>query len=41
MIPPGGVGEVLKALANANYIGILTSALVLGLALKNSKESTK
>ena len=51
--PPGGVGEVLKtllmnvvdnpvnALANANYIGILTWALVLGLALKNSKESTK
>ena len=51
--PPGGVGEVLKALlmnvvdnpvnalAKANYIGILTWALVLGLALKNSKESTK
>ncbi len=51
--PPGGVGEVLKtllmnvvdnpvnALANANYIGILTWALVLGLALKQSKESTK
>ena len=51
--PPGGVGEVLKALlmnvvdnpvnalANANYIGILTWALVLGLALKQSKEYTK
>lgn len=51
--PPGGVGEVLKALlmnvvdnpvnalAKANYIGILTWALVLGVALKNSKESTK
>ena len=51
--PPGGVGEVLKtllmnvvdnpvnALANANYIGILAWALVLGLALKNSKDSTK
>lgn len=51
--PPGGVGEVLKALlmnvvdnpvnalANANYIGILTWALVLGFALKNSKDSTK
>lgn len=51
--PPGGVGEVLKALlmnvvdnpvnalANANYIGILTWSLILGLALKQSKESTK
>lgn len=51
--PPGGVGEVLKtllmnvvdnpvnALVNANYIGILTWALVLGLALKQSQESTK
>ena len=51
--PPGGVGEVLKALlmnvvdnpvnalANANYIGILSWALILGLALKHSKESTK
>lgn len=51
--PPGGVGEVLNsllmnvvdnpvnALANANYIGILTWALVFGLALKQSKESTK
>ncbi|MEG1409160.1 MAG: serine/threonine transporter SstT [Terrisporobacter sp.] len=51
--PPGGVGEVLQtllmnvvdnpvnAIANANYIGVLTWAVVLGLALKNSAESTK
>ncbi|MCR8746854.1 serine/threonine transporter SstT [Romboutsia lituseburensis] len=51
--PPGGVGEVLQtllmnvvsnpvsSLANANYIGILTWALVFGLALKNSSDSTK
>lgn len=51
--PPGGVGEVLQtllmnvvsnpvsSLANANYIGILTWALVFGLALKNSSNSTK
>ena len=51
--PPGGVGEVLKALlmnvvdnpvsaiANANYIGVLTWAVVFGLALKNAAESTK
>lgn len=51
--PPGGVGEVLKALlmnlvsnpitalSEANYIGILAWALVLGLALKNASESTK
>ncbi|MEF9991075.1 MAG: serine/threonine transporter SstT [Romboutsia sp.] len=51
--PPGGIGEVLqtlllnivdnpiKALANANYIGILAWALVLGLALKNTADSTK
>lgn len=50
---PGGVGEVLKALllnlvdnpvkalANANYLGILAWALVLGLALKNAQDSTK
>ncbi|WP_300380822.1 serine/threonine transporter SstT [Clostridium sp.] len=53
MSPPGGVTEVLKtlllnivdnpvkALFNANYIGILSWALVLGLALRNAKESTK
>lgn len=51
--PPGGVGEVLKALlmnlvsnpvtalSEANYIGILAWALILGLALKNASESTK
>ena len=53
MAAPGGVTEVLKALLlnivdnpvkalfNANYIGILSWALVLGLALRNAKESTK
>jgi serine/threonine transporter len=51
--PPGGVAEVLKALLmnvvdnpvkalfNANYIGILTWALLLGLALKNAPDTTK
>ena len=51
--PPGGVVEVLKnllmnvvdnpvnALVNANYIGILSWALILGLALKNAAQSTK
>lgn len=51
--PPGGVTEVLKnlllnlvdnpvnALMNANYIGILAWALLLGLALKGAPESTK
>ncbi|RKD22402.1 serine/threonine transporter [Caminicella sporogenes DSM 14501] len=51
--PPGGVTEVLKtllmnivdnpikALSNANYIGILAWALLLGLALKNAPETTK
>lgn len=51
--PPGGVVEVLKtllmnvvsnpitALSNANYIGILAWALLLGLALKNAPETTK
>ncbi len=51
--PPGGVAEVLKALlmnvvsnpvtalSNANYIGILAWALLLGLALKNGSDSTK
>lgn len=53
VVPPGGVVEVLKtllmnvvdnpvkALFNANYIGILSWALILGIALKNSAESTK
>lgn len=50
---PGGVVEVLKtlllnvvdnpvhALANANYIGILAWALVLGFALRNAPDTTK
>lgn len=53
VVPPGGVVEVLKtllmnivdnpvkALFNANYIGILSWALILGIALKNAAESTK
>lgn len=51
--PPSGVTEVLKnllmnivdnpikALYNANYIGVLAWALVLGLALQNAPETTK
>jgi serine/threonine transporter len=51
--PPGGVVEVLKALLlnvvdnpvkalfNANYIGILSWALLLGFALKNAPDTTK
>lgn len=51
--PPGGVTEVLKALlmnvvdnpvhalTNANYIGILTWAILLGMALKNAPDTTK
>ena len=51
--PPGGVGEVLntlmmnvvdnpiRALSNANYIGILSWALILGFALRSSADSTK
>lgn len=50
---PGGVVEVLKSLLlnvvdnpvkaiyNANYIGILAWAIVLGLALRNAPDSTK
>ncbi|PRR79752.1 serine/threonine transporter SstT [Clostridium vincentii] len=50
---PSGIGEVLKtlllnlvdnpinALASANYLGILAWALVLGLALKNTQDTTK
>lgn len=50
---PGGVVEVIKsllmnvvdnpvsAIINANYIGILAWAIVLGLALKNASDSTK
>ncbi len=51
--PPSGVSEVLKtlllnvvdnpinALSNANYIGILVWALLLGIALKNAPSTTK
>ncbi|AOR25178.1 serine/threonine transporter SstT [Clostridium taeniosporum] len=51
--PPSGVGEVLNnllmnivsnpvsALSNANYIGILFWAVILGLALKNANEGSK
>lgn len=51
--PPGGIVEVLKglllnvvdnpvhALMNANYIGILAWAILLGVALKNAKDTTK
>ncbi|WP_075981347.1 serine/threonine transporter SstT [Bacillus massilinigeriensis] len=53
LTPPGGIIEVLKtllfnivdnpvnALINANYIGILTWAVLLGIALKNASDSTK
>ncbi|TDL75730.1 serine/threonine transporter SstT [Rhodococcus qingshengii] len=53
LVAPGGVVEVLKtlllnvvdnpvnAIANANYIGILAWAIVLGLALKNAPDTTK
>lgn len=51
--PPGGINEVLKtllmnivsnpvdALVNANYIGILTWAVLLGIALKKASQGTK
>lgn len=51
--PPGGIAEVLKtllskivdnpvnAILNANYIGILAWATVLGIALRNAADSTK
>lgn len=51
--PPEGIVEVLEtllfnlvanpvdALINANYLGILTWAIVLGLALKHAKQNTK
>jgi len=53
LTPPEGIVEVLKtlllqvfdnpvnALMNANYIGILAWAIILGIALKNASESTK
>ena len=51
--PPGGIGDVLHtlifsivanpidALLNANYIGILAWAIVLGIALRHASEGTK
>lgn len=51
--PPSGISEVLKtlllnvvsnpihALANANYIGILTWAILLGIALRKASAGTK
>ncbi|MEH7380601.1 serine/threonine transporter SstT [Bacillus sp. JJ1533] len=51
--PPSGILEVLQtllfnvvdnpihALMNANYIGILAWAIILGIALKNANETTK
>ena len=51
--PPSGIGEVLKtlvfnmvknpvdALLNANYIGILVWAVLLGVALKGAAQGTK
>lgn len=51
--PPGGIVEVLKtlmfnvvanpvsALLNANYIGILTWAILLGVALRHASDNTK
>jgi serine/threonine transporter len=53
MTPPGSVVEVLKtlllnivdnpvnAIINANYIGILAWAVLIGFALKNAADSTK
>ena len=53
MTAPGGIVEVLKALLlnvvdnpvkaiyNANYIGILAWAILLGLALRNAADTTK
>lgn len=53
MTPPGGIVEVLKtllmnmvdnpvkAIYNANYIGILAWAVVLGFALKSASDTTK
>jgi len=53
LTPPGGILEVLQtllfnivanpvdAIINANYIGILAWAIVLGIALRNASNSTK
>lgn len=51
--PPSGISEVIKsillnlvdnpikAIYNANYIGILAFAILMGIALRNSSDSTK
>ena len=51
--PPGGIGEVLKslalsavdnpinALANANFIGILTWAIGIGIAIRHGSDTTR
>ena len=53
MAAPGGIGEVLRnlltsavsnpvaSIANANYIGVLLWAVVLGLALQKASDTTK
>lgn len=53
IIPPSGISEVLttlltnivsnpiSSLANANYIGILAWAVILGIALRHSNDTTK
>ncbi len=53
VVAPGGIGEVLqavllnivdnpiRALSTGNYIGILASAVVLGIALRKANENTK
>lgn len=53
MTAPGGVGEVIhsllmsvvenpvKALVNANYIGILSWAIIIGLAIRKASNETK
>ena len=53
IVPPGGISEVLKtlvfnvvanpvsALLNANYIGILAWAVLLGMALRRASATTK
>ena len=53
LTPPSGISEVMKtllfnivdnpinALIHANYIGILTWAILFGVALRNASESTK
>lgn len=53
VVPPEGIGEVLRtlvfnvvsnpvnALLNANYIGILTWAILLGIALRHGSDNTK